>query len=465
MKINSSSSLGFEQEIITLLNERKLRDARDRIIHLEPSDIAELIRQVEENRQALIFRILPRELATLVFEYLEFDTQLDLLSSIGGRRISLILNQMSPDDRTALLERLPNYSVSNFLRMLTPEERKVAQSLLNYPSGSIGRIMTPDFIAVRSEWTVQQVLDFIRKYGNDSETLNVIYAVDSTQKLIDDIKIREFLLHPLNTKVSELCNQTVISLNVMDDQEHAVEIFKKYDRAVLPVVDESNTLLGIVTVDDVLDIAEQKDTEDIQKIGGMHALDDPYFNTSLFSLVKKRASWLVILLIGEMLTTSAMTAFQSEISRAVVLALFIPLIISSGGNSGSQAATLIIRALTIGEITLRDWLKVMRREILSGLMLGSILGLIGFFRVTLWSQFSDIYGEHYMLIAAVVGISLVGVVLWGCIAGSMLPFLLKKLGADPATSSAPFVATLVDVTGLIIYFCLASLILGQTLLK
>jgi magnesium transporter len=371
---------------------------------------------------------------------------------------------MHPDDRTALFEELPGAVVKDVIALLSPEERKIAQNLLGYPEQSVGRLMTPDYIAVRKEWTVKEVLDFVREKGKDSETLNVIYVIDEHGRLIDDLRIREILLAPLDKKVADLMNEVFVSLRPTDDQETAVSAFSKYSRVALPVVTADGHLVGIVTIDDVLTIAEEEHTEDIQKFGGVEALDEPYTTISLTRMVKKRASWLVILFLGEMLTATAMGFFEKEIARAVVLALFVPLIISSGGNSGSQAATLIIRAMALGEVTLNRWWLVMRREILSGLMLGSILGTIGFLRISVWSLFSNMYGPHWPLIALTVGTSLVGVVMWGTLSGSMLPFILKRFGADPATSSAPFVATLVDVTGLVIYFSVAYVILTGTLL-
>ena len=324
--------------------------------------------------------------------------------------------------------------------------------------------MTPDFVSVRKEWTLRHVLDHVRAHGRDSETLNVIYVVNGNNRLIDDLRIREILLAPLHAIVSDLCDNRFVSLNASDDKKEAVKVFRQYDRTVLPVIDSHGRLVGIVTLDDVLDVAEEEATREIQKFGGLEALDEPYMSTPLLEMIRKRASWLVILFVGEMLTATAMGYFEHEISRAVVLALFVPLIISSGGNSGSQAATLIIRALALGEVKLRDWWRVMRREVLSGLLLGLILGTIGFVRIALWSAFSSLYGEHWMLVGLTVSCSLLGIVLWGTITGSMLPFILKRLGMDPATSSAPFVATLVDVTGLIIYFSVALVILHGTLL-
>jgi magnesium transporter len=308
------------------------------------------------------------------------------------------------------------------------------------------------------------VLEHIRAYGVNSETLHVIYVVDDHGVLIDDIPIRDVLVAQLYTPIRDVMDHQFVSLKATDEQEQAANIFQRYDRTVLPVVDDHGKLLGVVTVDDVLDVVAEEATEDIQKIGGLEALDEPYVSTPVGVMVRKRATWLVILFLSEMLTATAMAFFEDEIAKAVVLALFVPLIISSGGNSGSQAATLIIRALALGEVRVRDWWMVMRRELLSGLLLGLILGSIGFLRIAVWSAFSHVYGDHWLLIAITVGVSLIGIVLWGTIAGSMLPFVLKRLGLDPATSSAPFVATLVDVTGLLIYFTVAVLILSGTLL-
>jgi magnesium transporter len=324
--------------------------------------------------------------------------------------------------------------------------------------------MTPDFLKVGPRWTIRQVLDYIREHGRDSETLNVIYVTDEQGRLIDDVRIREFLLRPLETIVDDIHDSSFVALHATDAAHEAVDAFKKYDRNTLPVVDSEGKLLGIVTVDDMLDVQEEEATEDIQKLGGTEALDDPYMEAPLLQLVRKRAAWLVVLFVGEMLTATAMGFFEHELERAVILALFIPLIISSGGNAGSQASTLIIRAMALGEITLADWWRVMRRELASGALLGAILGIIGLLRIIIWSRFSDAYGAHYVGIAATVGCAVLGVVMWGTICGSMLPLVLRRLGLDPATSSAPFVATLVDVTGLLIYFGAAIAFLRGTML-
>ena len=303
-------------------------------------------------------------LATDTFEHLEFDTQEELLKAMGNEEVAAILNDMSPDDRTALLEELPGTSAKRLLQLLSLEERKIAQKLLGYPENSVGRLMTPDYIAISQDWTVAETLDYIRKHGEDKETLNVIYVVDEKGKLIDDIRIREIILSPLDRNISELMDEHFTALNVHDDQEMAVELFKKYDRVALPVIDNFGVLIGIVTVDDVLDVAEEEATEDIQKIAGVTALEEPFHTIPLLSLLKKRVVWLTLLFIAQILTAVAMGFFENEISRAVVLSIFIPLVISSGGNSGSQAATLVIRAMAVGEIALADWWLIMKREIL-----------------------------------------------------------------------------------------------------
>ena len=460
----------LEPEIRSLIEARNFAALREVFREWPPADVAEVILDLPEDEQVIIFRVLPHDLAADVFEYLDFDAQQTLLRAMAHEQVAAILNEMAPDDRTALLEELPSAAARQLIRSLTPEERRVATALLGYPEDSVGRLMTPDFIAVKEDWTVQHVLDYIREHGQDSETLNVIYVVDDSGKLIDDIRMREFLLKPLTARVRDLMRKTFVALNVTDSQQDALNIFRKYDRTALPVVDSNGVLLGIVTIDDMLDVAEQEATEDIQKFGGMEALEEPYMRIPLWRMVRKRAGWLVILFLGEMLTATAMANYQEELAKALVLALFLPLIISSGGNSGSQASTLMIRAMALGEVTLRDWWRVMRREVQAGLALGAILGVIGVLRVGAWAIVGEQYfhrqpyGPYWPLVALTVGISLVGVVIWGTLSGSMLPFLLRRIGADPATSSAPFVATLVDVTGLIIYFSIALLIMRGVML-
>jgi len=452
-------------EIRSLIEARNFAGLREIFQDWPRADVAEVILDLPQDDRVIIFRVLPAALAADVFEYLDVEAQQELLRGMAHEQVVAILNEMSPDDRTALLEEMPSAAARQLIQLLTPEERRVAQALLGYPERSVGRLMTPDFVAVREHWTVKEVLDYVREHGQDSETLNFIYVVDERGKLIDDLRIRNFLLRPLNTRVDEIMDRSFVHLTVNETQEEALNIFRKYDRAALAVVDSNGVLVGIVTQDDMLDVAEEEATEDIQKIGGMEALDEPYTTIPFLRMVKKRATWLIILFLGEMLTATAMQGYNSEIEKAAILAMFLPLIISSGGNSGSQATTLVIRAMALGELRLRDWFRVVRKELLSGVSLGLILGTIGFFRISLW-QYLHIfdYGKYHWLVAFTVGVALVGVVLWGTLSGAMLPFLLRRCGLDPAASSAPFVATLVDVTGLVIYFNVALFILRGTLL-
>lgn len=427
------------------------------------SELADFLNDYPEYGQKVILNLEPHR-AVKTLKFLDLKLQKKLIHTLPSNKVAELIQNMHFDDRTALLSELTSESVKKLVLFLPHADRIETLALLGYPEDSVGRLMNPDYIEVKSHFTVQDALNKIRKLGRNIENINFIYIIDENEKLIDDINLKELLIAAPETKLSDIMDQKYLALHVNDDQEHATQVFRKNNRAVLPVIDDGGILLGIVTIDDILRVESEEATEDIQKIGGTEALDEPYMNTSFFELIKKRAPWLVILFLGEMFTASAMAFFEDEIAKAVVLVLFIPLIISSGGNSGSQASTLIIRAMSLGEITFEDWWRVMRREILSGLVLGSILGSIGFLRIIIWNSINPIYGEHFILIGLTVAITLLFIVLWGTLCGSMLPILLKKMGFDPATSSAPFVATLVDVTGLVIYFAVASLILSGTLL-
>ncbi|GAB3906662.1 magnesium transporter [Mucilaginibacter boryungensis] len=451
------------EEVELLLEDNNEKKLSNYLNNLNISDVEQLIDDFPEHGPRFI-EALALNRAVNVFRILDFPTQERIIKKLPGTTIAGLINGLPPDDRTALFSELHGDAVKTLILHLPPNDRKEALSLLGYEEDSVGRLMTPDYITVKQDWDVTKVLSHIRRYGKNSETIDVLYVIDDKGVLVDDIRIREILLVKPETKVSALMDSRLIALNVKDPQQEAINVFRMNNRVALPVTDDDNIMLGIVTVDDILWIANEEYTEDIQKIGGTEALDEPYLDINLFRLVKKRVGWLVILFLGEMLTATAMGFFEHSIAKAVVLALFIPLIISSGGNSGSQASTLIIQAMALGEVTVRDWWRVMRRELLSGLLLGLTLGVIGFMRIYIWTMFSPIYGPHWALVGLTVGAALVGVVLWGSLAGSMLPLALKKLGADPATSSAPFVATLVDVTGLIIYFSIAVMIMKGTLL-
>ncbi len=450
------------EQITMLLEQENAEGLQEYLNSLNISDVEQLIDELPEEATLFIETLLLSR-AVNVFRILDFPTQERIIKKLAGKRLAELINELPPDDRTALFSELHGDTVQKLIQHLSPADRKQALQLLGYEEDSIGRLMTPDYIAVKQSWDVNRVLNHIRRFGKNSETIDVIYVIDDNGMLLDDIRIREILLVKPETKISELMDGRLIALNANDPQQDAINVFRMNNRTALPVTDAADVLLGIVTVDDILWIANEEYTEDIQKIGGTEALDEPYLDINLFKLVKKRVGWLIVLFLSEMLTSTAMQYFNDEIAQIIQLAFFVPLIMSSGGNSGSQASTLIIQAMALGEVTVSEWWRVMRRELISGLMLGAILGTIGFLRIAVWSSFSTIYGPYWLLIAFTVGFSLIGIVLWGSLAGSMLPLLMKKLKLDPATSSAPFVATLVDVTGLIIYFSIASLVMHNVL--
>jgi magnesium transporter len=427
-------------------------------------DLADLVDELEASQRAAFLEHIPVETATDVFQQLEVGAQREILDALPNRRVAEIINELDPDDRTALLESLPIQSTKHLLSFLMPQERAVAQKLLAFPEDSVGRLMTPDFLAIRKEWSVGQAMEFIRRNGEDKETLNDIYVVDELGRLLDDIRIREFLLSPPDRAVADIMDVQYAALQADDPQEKAIKAFKTYNAlTALPVIDDEGLLLGIVTIDDILLLEEKETTEDIQKLGGVQALEDSYLEVSLWRMFRSRAGWLIVLFFGQMLTASAMSFYEVEIGKAVVLALFIPLIISSGGNSGSQAATLMIRALALGEVSSADLWKVLRRELAVGFGLGLVLGLIGLLRVTVWGSAFGAYGEHFLSLGIAISAAVIFVVAWGTVVGAMLPLVLKRLGLDPATSSAPFVATLIDVTGILIYFNIAMLVMGGKL--
>ncbi|MCL2501946.1 MAG: magnesium transporter [Bacteroidales bacterium] len=450
-----------------LIEDKSWKVLKSELKNLEPFQIADLIEEIDKQDQLVVFRLLSRQSAKETFQHLSPDDQEDIIEGLAsnGTRLTGLLNDLDPDDRTAFFEELPGAVSQRLMQMLSREEREIAVRLLGYPEDSIGRLMTPEYVAVKPYYTIEQALETIRKFGRDSETLNVVYIVDDQWRLIDDVRIKEIILARTDQIVSEITDNRFVALNAYDDQEVAVKVFQDHDRVALPVVDTAGILIGIVTFDDVMDVAEEESTEDFQKFGGTGGLDLSYTKTSLLDMVKKRSGWLIILFFGQMLTATAMTYFEKELAQAVMLALFIPLIISSGGNTGSQAASLIIRSLALGELKLKNWWYVMRKEIFSGLFLGSILALIGFLRIFIWQKTGIYdYGDFWAWVGLSVSLSLVFVVLWGTLSGSMIPFILKRFKLDPATASAPFVATLVDVTGLVIYFSIAALLLSGKLL-
>jgi magnesium transporter len=450
--------------ISQMLNEKNSSALNKVLNSLSGFELADMVERESTENQLLIFSVLSPELAADAFDYLSPRIQKNILASLPSLQTTNMLRAMPPDDRTALLQELPRTVVDEYLKLLPTHERFIAISLLGYPEDSVGRLMTTDYISVKMDWTVEDVLDHIRAYGHDSETINELYVVDDNNVLLDDIKLKEFLFVPKEHKVRQIGDNKFVAISALSNAEEAITAFREHGRVALPVIDNNGVMKGIVTVDDILKLASAEETEDIQKIGGTEALDEAYMETPFFELIKKRVRWLVVLFLGEMFTATALGYFEDEISKAVVLALFLPLIISSGGNAGSQSSTLIIRAMALGEVKLKDWWRIMKKEILSGLVLGVVLGVVGFTRVTLWSSVTSMYGPHWFLIAITIFLALIGVVLWGSLSGAMLPLILRRMRVDPATSSAPLVATLVDVTGIIIYFCIAMWILKGSLL-
>ncbi|MEO5763145.1 MAG: magnesium transporter [Vicinamibacteria bacterium] len=453
-----------KERIAESIERRQWHALRREISDLHSADIADLLGQFDGDEFNILYRLVGKRKAD-VFSYFPVDRQKDLIRETEPSQLSDLVSQMQPDDRARLIADLPRETSNIILARLPTSEIKQSLVSLSYPEDTAGRYMTPDFVALNPDMTAAEALAHIRLFGRKKETLNIVYLVDKDGRLVEDIELGNLVLADPDAKVLDIVEPGFVDLRDTAAQAEVLEAFKKYDRVALPVTDASGHMLGIITVDDVMDVAEDSMTEDMQRIGGMDALDADYSQTSLWQMVRKRGVWLAVLFIGELFTASAMSHYEHELAKALVLTLFIPLIISSGGNSGSQAASLLIRALALKDVALSDWTRVLRRELASGLALGAVLGVLGFVRVTLWQSLGLVnYGEHYVLIATAIGLSLVGVVTFGTLVGALLPFLLQRFGLDPATSSAPFVATLVDVTGLVIYFQVAAFILRGTLL-
>lgn len=438
---------------------------KNEIQNQHPNDIAEMLEAIEDGNRFLTFLMLPKNIKTEVFTYLNTSVQQEIIHELGTEKTAELFESMAPDDRTAVFESFPDELIKESVNLLSDKEKNIALNLLGYPEECVARLMTPYYVQAKKEWTIRRTLDHIKRYGKKAETLNFVYVVDNQNKLIDDIQIGKLLMADEEKTIESIIDYNFQTLKTTMSKEDAISYFDKYDRSALPVVTNEGVLVGIVTFDDIFDEIEKVNTEDFQKLGGVEALDLSYTETSLLTLVQKRVIWLIVLFLGQLLTVSAITFYEAKIETAFVLTLFIPLVISAGGNTGSQAATLIVRAMAIKELTIEDWYYVLKKEIFSGLILGGILGILGFLRVLVWHNLGLYdYGEYWFFIGLTIGLALVLIVMWGTITGSMIPFVLKKLGLDPATSSAPFVATLVDVTGLVIYFSMALAILSGKLL-
>ncbi|MFN7950621.1 MAG: magnesium transporter [bacterium] len=431
----------------------------------DASELREAWTVLSEDDRFEGFRLLPRVEAEDFFMALSALDQAALLTRLPADERRSWVRLLPPDDVADLVQEVPIEERDSILALLDAVTRKEVTALLLYAEDEAGGLMSPRYARVRPEMTADEAIRYLRRQVREHpETIYYAYALDAEQRPIGVLSLRELFMAPPDSLVADVMQSDLVLASDDLDQEALSQLFRDSDLVAIPVVDSDGKMKGIVTADDILDVVEEEATEDMQKYGGVEALDAPYLNVGFFSMIRKRAGWLVVLFVGEMLTATAMGYFEHEISRAVVLALFIPLIISSGGNTGSQASTLVIRAMALGEVRLADWWRVMRREIAAGLTLGTILGAIGFVRILMWPSRDTLYGEHYLLIAFTVSASLVGVVLWGALSGSMLPLVLRRVGFDPASASAPFVATLVDVSGIVIYFTVASLLLRGTLL-
>jgi len=433
---------------------------------IHPADVAKILDTLPVNTACNSFVAFPEKKKAVLFAYLSHFLQHKIICRLDVQDASYILNHLNSTDRYSYFVSLKAIDRSKYLEYLDEKHRKETHDMLGYSRHSVARLVNTEFAAITGDMTIAEANAHLRKNQKDTDTANVIYVVDADGKLLDDIPVRRLVLNDPAKTIADIMDDVVIKLNIKDNTDEAINKFKEYDRTVLPVVNEENVLVGVITIDDIIDVTEQRNTRELQRFGGVESLEYPYVKTPVFSLIKKRGGWLIILFLSEMLTATAMGHYQDYIAKAVVLVLFVPLVMSSGGNSGSQAATLIIRALAVKELTVRDWWYIMKREIFSGLCLGIILGTIGFLRISAWQWlgFQD-YGQYWVLLATTIFFSLIGIIMWGTLSGSMIPVVLKRFGLDPATSSAPFVATLVDVTGLIIYFSVASVILKGTVLK
>jgi magnesium transporter len=441
----------YDREIILeTIRNRNLKEIREKITNWQVQDIAELITTLGETETVLVFRSLPKKISGEVFSYLDLTSQEELLSAFTNKEASQILANMTPDDRASLFDELPGIITRRLLRLLKPEDLKETKILLGYPEESVGRMMTPDYVSIYPDMTVKEALTKIRKRGKDSETLNRVYIVDTNKKLLDSVKLRKIIIADEEEKIEKLLDYNPVSLNANEDRENAVKAMKKYDLLAIPVIDSDNVLIGIVTFDDLLDVAEEEATEDIQKIGSVTPLKTSYKQASIRTLYQKRILWLSLLVIVSLFSSGVLAIFEDTLSSAIVLAFFIPLLIGSGGNIGSQSATLMIRAIATDDVKLNEWFKVILKETLMGITLGITLGIlasiIGYFR-----------GGY--IIGLIVGLTMLTIILIANLIGATLPFILSKLKIDPAVASSPLITTIVDALGLIIYFTIAIIML------
>ncbi len=452
------------RELIAIADFASLREA----LHgVPPADTADILAALDPKEAAIAFRVLQRDDAGAVFAYFTPECQQAVISALGAEDAVKLIEEMRADDRARLIDEMPAEVAERIVQSLSPESRKVTQAILGYPPKTVGRLMTPDFVKIKSTWTIQQAIDHIRKVGRDAETVNVVYVVDDQGVLIDDIRLRQILFAEPGAPIESIMNRQFVTLRADMPQSEAVQLMQRYDRVALPVVDSRGAIVGIVTIDDVADVAEEEATESMQKLGGVAALEQPYIETPHVEMFKKRGVWLAALFVGQTITIIVLGGFQKQLDKAAVLVMFLPLVISCGGNSGSQAATLVTRALGLGEIRPSDWWRIVRKEVVSALMLGVTLAFLGWLCVeffTLIGHAKVAEPRHAQYLAASVAFSIFGVVMWGVLVGSLLPLGLKRLGIDPATASSPMVATLMDASGTLIYLGFAILVLTGSLL-
>jgi len=454
----------LEPDLQSMIDEQAYREIRDALSVIEPADIADLIEALPADSAVITFRVLPRELAAATFAELAQRAQESLLEELGTEKSARLIESMDPDDRAAMLDELPVEVSTKLIERFSPENRRITQAILGYAPDSVGRLMTPDYVRLRADWSIQTALMHVRQYGRNAETVDWIFVIDDEGELIDDIHIRDLLLADPDSSVRDLMDDEFIALFAIDDREEAVRVMGRYDRTALPVVDSLGLLVGIVTADDVADVAEEEFTEDVQKLGGMKALDAPYTTTSVMGMYRKRGVWLAGLFLIQVFTISIMAFFDDALEKAVVLALFVPMIIASGGNTGTQAASLLVRAIAVEEVRLSAWWRIMRKELLTGLCLGLTLAALGVAVVWGLSFTSMLNTAHLWPLALTVSGAVFIIVIWGTLIGSMFPLILERLGMDPAASSSPLVATLMDVSGLTIYFIVAMMLLRGTIL-
>ncbi len=440
-----------DSKIEELIKEQRWHDLRQVLGEWPAPDIAERLPALEKKARVFVFRLLPRPLSTEVFAYLESKQQDELLRDMTDEEMRQLLTNLSPDDRTQFLEELPGQATQRLLNLLSPEDRKETIQLLGYPEESVGRLMTPDYVAVRPDWTIEQALEHIRNKGRDSETINVIYVVDPLWKLIDSLELRRFILARPDLTVEQIMDYTFVSISAFEDREKAVQMIQHYDLDALPVVDSEGILIGIVTVDDVMDVAQEEATEDFQKVAAVVPLKTSYSESSLWTLYRKRIGWLIGLVLVNLGSSGVIAAYEEVLTSAIALAFFIPLLIDSGGNTGAQSATLMVRAIATGDVELRQWIWAMGREMGLGMLLGLTTGLIAWCLGLFRGGFE---------IGIVVGLAMLSIVIISNMIGVVLPFLLTRLRLDPAVASSPLITSVADVIGLIIYFSIATRILG-----